>query len=111
MKRKLLAQPFNTEANIEAAIHTQDAADTGTSHYRNVQGVARGDAIHRTDYFAPGPYLGHPESHDFIRNRIKAGESGIDGIRPTNSRVSMQNLVVHLDIGYETLLFFNQSLQ
>ena len=99
MKRKLLAQPFNTEANIEAAIHTQDAADTGTSHYRDVQGVAR------------GPYLGHPESHDFIRNRIKASESGIDCIRPTNSRVSMQNLLVHLVIGYETLLFFNQSLQ
>ena len=93
------AQSLNPGTGVETLIKTQNAADAGASHDRNVYGVAGREPLHGRENLPGRVNFRHSKGQCFVGYRVEAGKGGVDGVQSSNSRVSMQDLLIGLDIG------------
>ena len=86
---------------IETAIEAQNASCSGCSHNCHVQSVPRRESTYGADQLSRNSNFCHAKGQDVIHNRIKTLEGGIDSVKPLDGRVSVEDLLVHLNVGDE----------
>ena len=83
---------------IETGIEAQDTMDAGLAHHGSMQGIPGGNTFDRVYEGSGSADFQHAEGQNVVGNRIKARKGGIDSIGPLYCRVSVQDLLEHLNI-------------
>ena len=86
---------------IETAIEAQNTSCPGCSHNCHVQSVPCRESTYGADQLSGNSNFCHAKGQDVIYNRIKTLEGGIDSVQPLDGRISVEDLLVHLNVGDE----------